>query len=175
MKKIIVYTLTTLLIMMTVSLMIETKADSATYYMPYLHTSTSNVVYCVVTNVSSSPVNGSFTTMSVENGTATQTTGTSFSVDAKTTQLMTFSGSTLTTGTSTITISDVSASTISGYSGKLAFIGTSSPGDTEFGGGVTASTVSCTDVPMSCFQGTTSPKRNLVGHNCEDGTNKFAY
>ncbi|MBF0466327.1 MAG: hypothetical protein HQK94_14740, partial [Nitrospirae bacterium] len=174
MKKIILRTLIVLIIMITLSLMTGTKADSATYYMPYLHTSTSNVVYCVVTNQSSSQVNASFTTMSLENGTASQTASTSFTVDAKTTQLMTFSGSTLTTGSSTITIPDVSASTISGYSGKLAFIGTSSPGDTEFGGGVTASTVSCTDVPMSCFQGTTSPKRNLVGHNCEDGTNKFA-
>ncbi|MEO5355794.1 MAG: hypothetical protein H7844_00665 [Nitrospirae bacterium YQR-1] len=175
MKKIIAYTLTALLITITLSLTIADKADTATYYMPYIHTNTNNVVYCVVSNVSTSPVTGSFTTMTVESGSANQTAGTSFSVDAKTTQLMTFSGNTMTTGSTTIFLSDLTSGSSTGYSGKLAFTGTTSSGDSEFSGAITSSTVTCSDVPMSCFQGTTSPKRNLVGHTCEDGTNKFAY
>ena len=175
MKKITVYVLTALLITVSLSLIIEDNADSATYYMPYIHTHTNNVVYCVVSNVSTSSVTGSFTTMTLESGSASQTAGTSFSIDAKATQLITFSGNTMTTGSSTITLSDLTSGSSTGYSGKLAFTGATSSGDSEFGGAITSSTVTCSDVPMSCFQGTTSPKRNLVGHTCEDGTNKFAY
>ncbi|MEO5357894.1 MAG: hypothetical protein H7844_11435 [Nitrospirae bacterium YQR-1] len=149
MKKIIAYTLIALLI--TLNLTMADKAGSATYYMPYIHTNTNNVVYCVVSNVSTSSVTGSFTTMTVESGSANQTTDTSFTVDAKTTQLMTFSGNTMTTGSTTITLSDLTSGSSKGYSGKLAFTGASSGGDSEFGGAITSSTVTCSDVPMSCF------------------------
>ncbi|MBF0466187.1 MAG: hypothetical protein HQK88_14530 [Nitrospirae bacterium] len=160
MKKIITYTLMTLLITGVISILLsnKTEASSATYYMPYLHTNAGNVVYCVVGNVSSNAITGTFSTMTTESGTASQTAGTGFSIAANTTQMITFSGTTITTGSSTITVSDV---TNGSYSGKLAYTSTAN--------------VSCTDVPMSCFQGTTNPKRNLAGHTCDDGTNVLAY
>ncbi|MBF0463780.1 MAG: hypothetical protein HQK88_00635 [Nitrospirae bacterium] len=163
MRKLITYTMMAILITVVISISTGNKSEagSATYYMPYLHTNAGNVVYCVIGNVSSNALTGTFSTMTTETGTATQTAGTSFSIAANTTQMITFSGTTITTGSSTITISDVTSGS---YSGKLSFTGTA-----------TSTNVACTDIPMSCFQGTTNPKRNLAGHTCDDGTSTLAY
>ncbi|MEO5357309.1 MAG: hypothetical protein H7844_08430 [Nitrospirae bacterium YQR-1] len=160
MRKKILYAFIALLItgFTAISTSNNTEAGSASYYMPYLHTNTNNVVYCVVGNISSNSITGIFTTMSTEGGTASQTAGASFSIAANTTQMLTFSGTTLTTGSSAITLSDITGGS---FSGKVDFTATSG--------------VSCSDVPMSCFQGTTNPKRNLTGHTCDDGVNTLAY
>ncbi|MBF0592937.1 MAG: hypothetical protein HQL02_12705 [Nitrospirae bacterium] len=33
----------------------------------------------------------------------------------------------------------------------------------------------CYNVPIACLQGTTTPKRNLVGFICQDGVNTVTY
>jgi hypothetical protein len=37
------------------------------------------------------------------------------------------------------------------------------------------SSASCSTIGMACFQGTTSPKRNLLGILCYDGSSYYAH
>ncbi|MBF0346004.1 MAG: hypothetical protein HQL06_17480 [Nitrospirae bacterium] len=164
-----------------------TAADMVTYTLPYLHTASGNVIYCVISNntsdnatvavkitanaagsLSSSPTADLITT----------TTAANKQVNAYQTRMLIFNGTDISLDSNTI--GSVSGSTATSSSYGALIILTSANTVTAAGG---AATLACDNAPMACFQGTTSPKRNLVGYTCKDnnagakgtGTTMWAY
>ncbi|MEO5359848.1 MAG: hypothetical protein H7843_05305 [Nitrospirota bacterium] len=131
------------------------------YYMPYLTTVSGSEVYCMLSNFSTDDVTSStFTVMANATSQASQTARTFPSINnvgKGKTQLITFRGQTITVDSGTQVV-DLSADTgtANSYGGTLRFSSTGSTG------------VNCKTLPMTCFQGNTYPKRNLVGYICED-------
>ncbi|MBF0519351.1 MAG: hypothetical protein HQK92_06470 [Nitrospirae bacterium] len=85
---------------------------------------------------------------------------TTFSLSGKTSSMLTFSGHTLTAGSTPISLltnTGGSSSQTAMYSARLTFISN----DT---------TTKCKTMGLACFQGTTSPKRNVLGIMCDDNT-----
>jgi hypothetical protein len=71
--------------------------------------------------------------------------------------MLTFSGTTITAGAASIDISpEIGAGSSTVYSADIVF--------------TSGVAINCSQLEMSCFQGTTSPKRNVVGYTCYDGT-----
>ncbi|MEO5355796.1 MAG: hypothetical protein H7844_00675 [Nitrospirae bacterium YQR-1] len=90
---------------------------------------------------------------------------TTFSLLAKSTQMITFSGQTVTTGSTSISLLNNTGGASSAsvmYGTKLTF----ASNDTS---------ASCSTIGIACFQGTTSPKRNLSGILCYDGSSYYAH
>ncbi|MEO5357940.1 MAG: hypothetical protein H7844_11665 [Nitrospirae bacterium YQR-1] len=187
MKRSLVYVLLLALVLTGVGIYGAGKVDAASYvryFLPYLHTNTNNVVYCVVSNnggMFDNVTTATFRVAANSAGTATSTTGetpsqnpaaTYRNFDYKKTSQISFTGQAIYVGTSTTAPWDLSnvTDTSGGYSGELTFVSTlvGSTGTTT--GDKVASLLNCKKLGMACFQGTTSPKRNLVGYTCEAGT-----
>ncbi|MBF0466610.1 MAG: hypothetical protein HQK88_08630 [Nitrospirae bacterium] len=138
-------------------------SKTITYFLPYLHTNTNNVVYCEVSNNSTS--NGALGVLTVLSNSGTNKPSqtnepTGFPITAKQTAMITFSGASVTLGGTTVDITTNTDNTGANssqvyYSAKIAF-------------GTYDSTATCDTIGMTCFQGTTSPKRNLIGYLCFD-------
>ncbi|MBF0466857.1 MAG: hypothetical protein HQK88_16140 [Nitrospirae bacterium] len=144
-----------------------------TYYIPYLHTNTNTPVYCVTTNngIGADNITSlSFIVMSAEQSTISRTFS---SIEAnnlfnyKRTLMFTFSGQTMYVGTSTSAFTDISSNvgTSEVYGGKLTFYSTIQ----QDSNALRPSHLNCKNIPMTCFLGTTNPKRNLEGLICEAG------
>ncbi|MEO5357033.1 MAG: hypothetical protein H7844_07025 [Nitrospirae bacterium YQR-1] len=146
-----------------------------TYFLPYLHTGTNYPVYCVVTNNGIGADNvtqmGVFV-MSNASGVlnrempSTTLTG---ELSYKRTTMLTFSGRGLYMGTAhgsdyAIDLSPY-VGTSEAYGVKLTFISTIKRGSNA----KRDSHLNCKSLPMACFMGTTSPKRNVSGVICEAG------
>lgn len=155
-------------------------SDTVSYWLPYLTTDTTAPVYCVLSNMGTQ--GGSFednityfqfSVRSNAAGNTSQSTGTAFSrVAAGRSALLSFIGQTVyMNGTALFDLTnDTGTGTLATYGGKLDMTGAYTPGVTGIpSGSVTArSTFNCSTISMSCYQGTTSPKRNLKGYTCSD-------
>ncbi|MBF0565008.1 MAG: hypothetical protein HQK89_07190 [Nitrospirae bacterium] len=139
-------------------------SDNVTYRFPYFHTAAANVIYCVASNYSSASAAMSFIPRT--SGGGAYTTGnfpviSAGNLAAQTTDIITVSGNSLTTlvGNTTATIAGPdSTSKGAFYSIDLAFVANNQ--------GVTGDTLTCANILLACFQGTSTPKRNLVGYYC---------
>ncbi|MBF0458216.1 MAG: hypothetical protein HQK99_10015 [Nitrospirae bacterium] len=131
------------------------------YYMPYLTTVSGAEVYCMASNFSTDDVTSTtFAVMASAVSQAPQTARTFPTINniAKgRTQQISFIGQTVTVdGTTQVVDLSSDTGTNSSYGGTLHFSSTGSTG------------INCKTLLMTCFQGNTSPKRNLVGYICED-------
>ncbi|MBF0465696.1 MAG: hypothetical protein HQK88_13030 [Nitrospirae bacterium] len=152
-----------IVILVLMSMVSVLSADTVSYHLPYLHTNTSAVTYCVANNSSSNTLTVSFTATATANGASTNgaTNSYGYVISGHTTRMFTFSGQVVYQNGPTdervdlVVDTDPSAS----YGGVLSFSSTGTSG-----------TLNCKNVMMSCFQGTTNPKRNLVGIICDDNT-----
>jgi hypothetical protein len=147
-----------------------TEASNVYYYLPYFHTSANNVTYCVASNMSSESLTVSFTVGSNPTGNPTGAANAfSTQLGSKTTRMFTFNEKTVTAGTDSVSVSSDTADA-SAYAGTLTFSTTAT---------ATGTKATCKSLLMACFQGTTTPKRNLIGYVCEDdstegpGSNKI--
>ncbi|MBF0518444.1 MAG: hypothetical protein HQK92_01825 [Nitrospirae bacterium] len=239
MKKRFIYFLALLLVITAVAANESSKSvmamDNVSYIMPFLHTSSNNVVYCIASNMSSDNATVNVTVMSNQTGytLAWSPVSVSGTLYARNTMMLTFSGTNVTSSTggsgdiSSFVTADAQAyGAIINFSGSNVQTSTSgvwylaptcdtqitmgkacgsgSPdSNSDKGGtvqrGVTAlprytfgrsnrlvgttlydvyngrTTVplTCQTLQMACFQGTTSPKRNLVGYMCMDTINSM--
>ncbi|MCG6552434.1 MAG: hypothetical protein L7F77_08910 [Candidatus Magnetominusculus sp. LBB02] len=165
----------------------DAAGSTVTYWLPYLSTNTTNPTYCMVSNMGASAANTldtgtaednvtavGFTVMSNTAGTATataigtQTTAASYKVPVKKTRMLSFVGQAVMMDTTSIY--DLSSDTTSNdsYSGKLTFAAPLTVALSTASVGI-RQTFNCTTMAMTCFTGTTSPKRNVVGYSCSDG------
>jgi hypothetical protein len=134
------------------------EADDVVYYMPYLSTDSNASVSCMVANKTATTVATTIQIMSGMGATPTQNELGTINVAAKRSKMITFSGTSITAYPNDPTIIDIRSEVGSGstsYSADITFSSTD--------------TLDCITLGMTCFQGTTSPKRNLVGYFCYDG------
>lgn len=184
MKRSIVYLMLLLVALFGVSMWsgnvsTVTAADTVTYTLPYLHTASANVVYCVISNnTSDNATVGVYLTaygnkLSAISGDKINTSTTANkTIQAFQTSMMTFGGTTnsgtdiyLTISDGTNTSNNVigSVSGVSGsYGAYLVLLKT-----TTVVADNNVASLSCENAPMACFQGTSTPKRNLVGYQCK--------
>ncbi|MBF0464470.1 MAG: hypothetical protein HQK88_09540 [Nitrospirae bacterium] len=141
------------------------QPSTVKYNLPYLHTNTNNVVYCVATNLSSEDMNVSFTVESADNDTLSTgiQTFTNY-LSSQTTRLFTFQEKTASiyspvTGTESLDLSSDIANSGS-YGGSLTFVSTG-----VFSSGTQAS---CSKIMISCLQGYSEPRRPVTGYVCID-------
>ncbi len=137
----------------------STTKSKVTYFLPYFHTNTNNVTYCVISNISTDNViNIYFSVGANSSGTPTgaQKEFISTKLFSKMSKLMTFSDQLIYFGNDTMDISSELGLATS-YAGTLTF-------------NSTGTGLSCKNILMACFQGTTNPKRNLAGFICEDNS-----
>ncbi|MEO5359787.1 MAG: S8 family serine peptidase [Nitrospirota bacterium] len=138
---------------------LQKLAGTLVYYMPYFTTDPAAPTYCWVTNKSVSSATASIQIMSGSSTTVPTQLPLSktISLAAKTSKMITFSGTTITSGDTSIDISS-----------EIGSVGgTAYSADITFTSGMA---INCSQLDMSCFLGTTSPKRNLVGYTCYDGS-----
>ncbi|MBF0568202.1 MAG: hypothetical protein HQK95_04980 [Nitrospirae bacterium] len=154
--------------------------DNVTYTFPYLTTSTDKPVYCVVSNMTQDNASLHFYVLA---DSAAMTTSASQIQDvaqnsaivyAFQTRMVSFEGL-------SINVDGTSFGSLSGkvnannnYSGSLRLTQQAA----GYNDGAGAATVkygnatdldwTCGNIPMACFQGTTTPKRNLIGYVCSD-------
>ncbi|MEO5355978.1 MAG: hypothetical protein H7844_01615 [Nitrospirae bacterium YQR-1] len=231
MKRRLIYFLALLLIITAVAVNESGKGvmamDNVSYIMPFLHTHTNNVVYCIASNMSSDNATVSISVMTNPTGYSLSWTPVALSgltLNARQTTMLTFSGSTVTSSSGAS--GDISSSVASGgnaYGAIVNFVGANTTNTTTGiwytrpplnitavaiagagqGGGTIGgfsslpsytygkaarlqngsyvnqymgySTVplTCQTMGLACFQGTTSPKRNLVGYMCMDTVNSM--
>lgn len=147
-------------------------AATITYNIPYFHTNPASVGYCIISNSvtdNTTDLTVSFAVSAVGRSLGTKPSGTVHTftrpLSAQTALQYTLLGASITDSTSTFDLtSDIygtAASTDINYSGRFTF--------------TTTGTATCKDVLISCFQGTTTPKRNMIGYSCYDGTNMQSY
>ncbi|MEO5359786.1 MAG: hypothetical protein H7843_04990 [Nitrospirota bacterium] len=138
----------------------DTEAGTAIYYMPFFTTDTANPTYCWIANKSTGSATASIQIMTNNSSTApTQIPlTTTLSLPAKRSKMVTFYSTTIIADSTILDISsEVGSSGVPVvYSADITFSSTG--------------TLNCTMLGMSCFQGTTTPRRNLVGYTCYDGT-----
>ncbi|MBF0458314.1 MAG: SBBP repeat-containing protein [Nitrospirae bacterium] len=144
------------------------RNDNVTYTLPYLTTAADKPVYCLITNQTNDNATIHFTVNANSSGTANQTFQNYNALSnyaiiyARQTRMLSFEG--LNINLDGLVMGSVSVIMTSGsYGGRISLwqMGT-------IGGSGSANSWSCTDLPMACFQGTTTPKRNLVGYMCSD-------
>ncbi|MBF0518469.1 MAG: hypothetical protein HQK92_01950 [Nitrospirae bacterium] len=154
--------LLTIILALAVTVVFSEAASTIYYYMPYMQSNAAGVTYCIVSNMSSETLNTTFTVGSNTTGVTTGTANSLSTIATNTTKQMTFYQQAVTFGSTTATIaSDVPDANSTSYAGTLTFTATS-----EFG--TTGTKATCLSVVMACFQGTTNPKRNLIGYACKD-------
>ncbi|MBF0463907.1 MAG: hypothetical protein HQK88_01925 [Nitrospirae bacterium] len=234
MKKRFIYFLALLLVITAVAANEGSKgvmaADNVSYIMPFLHTHTNNVVYCVASNMSSD--NATIYVTVLASGTASTVIPSWTSVNlsgstlyARSTTMLTFSGTSAIAGSA---ITDLSSSVSSGsnaFGALITFAGANTQASTtgvwygvptsslayeagnrnlgiyqaglksglsqlprytygqqarlsgntyiDVNGGQPTVPLTCQTLTLACFQGTTSPKRNLVGYMCMDTINSM--
>ncbi|MBF0521295.1 MAG: hypothetical protein HQK92_16415, partial [Nitrospirae bacterium] len=189
-----------------------------TYFMPFLHTHTNNVVYCVATNMSTDNATVSVTVLTNPTGYTLNWTPVALStvVYSKQSVMLTMSGTSVTGGSGSADISPYVSSGSNAYSAMITFAGANTKASTSgvwytdyvtagfreyndnarknFGNlapiytfaksaqlrngtyidvdsGYTTVPLTCQTLTMACFQGTTTPRRNLVGYMCMDTIN----
>ncbi|WP_420265124.1 hypothetical protein [Candidatus Magnetominusculus dajiuhuensis] len=166
-------------------------ADTVTYWLPYLTTDSSAPVYCILSNMgtqsggSGSSIDDNITTMRFTvmsnaagnpSGNSSPAFGTAARVPFGKSRLLTFSGQQITAdGMQVIDLTnDTGTGTLSSYGGRLDLISANTGGASNLSlPGLHAfatarSAFNCSTIGMSCFQGTTTPKRSLVGYTCSD-------
>ncbi|MBF0516980.1 MAG: S8 family serine peptidase [Nitrospirae bacterium] len=144
---------------LNVSSAIQKLAGSVIYYMPYFPLDNTTPTYCWVSNKSAVDAAAKIQIMSSSSSIPPTQTPLSktLSFPAKQSKMITFSGTTITDGTTSIDIStETGSGSSTAYSADVTFI--------------SSVALNCTQLEMSCFQGTTTPKRSLVGYTCNDGT-----
>lgn len=136
-------------------------SDNVTYRFPYFHTAGANVIYCVASNYTGTSAGVTLTPRS----SGGSYSASSFSLvslgnlPGNTTDMFTFNGSSATSlvGGANATISGPDTSAKGAfYSADLSFGNTTAA----------AGTLDCSNILLACFQGTSTPKRNLVGYFC---------
>ncbi|MEO5355979.1 MAG: hypothetical protein H7844_01620 [Nitrospirae bacterium YQR-1] len=198
MKKRMVYILLLALILtafaVRVGINTVSAQDNATYSLPFLGVHTNNVVYCFASNMSTDNVSVGVSVMSTTSSDPSQDMAMlgGMIIYAKQTSMITFTGATATlgsavadlsqqTGTSSGTIYGANVSFIGQYTGVTTTVLTAGP-NTVFGPQTTTTMsyqgkptvpVNCLTIGFACYQGTTTPKRNLVGYTCMDSINTF--
>ncbi|MCG6552630.1 MAG: hypothetical protein L7F77_09905 [Candidatus Magnetominusculus sp. LBB02] len=144
---------------------------NVSYNFPYLSTSAGTPTYCIVSNFATDNATAdSFTVMSSLAQTPSQSPyalPTTFTIKKGRTTMLTFSNQLVSITPDNASITDnstfvsIAGSTIanSGYGAKLSW--TSALASMTSG-------IDCRTLLLACFQGTTSPKRNLIGYFCSD-------
>ncbi|MBF0459170.1 MAG: hypothetical protein HQK99_14865 [Nitrospirae bacterium] len=167
--------------------------DNVTYTFPYLTTASDKPTYCVVSNMTQDNATVHFYVIAdnaMTTSSQAQTTDlaqTSAIVPAFQTRQITIdtlglwidsvntSGSILNSQWGSLS-GKVNANTSYGASIRFSQMGAASyqdditaanVGTTKYGN-ATSLDWTCGNLPMACFQGTTNPKRNLVGYMCSD-------
>ncbi|MEO5357513.1 MAG: hypothetical protein H7844_09475 [Nitrospirae bacterium YQR-1] len=135
-------------------------SSSVYYYLPFLSTNSAVVTYCIASNTSTYNVTTmTFTVMASSHAEASQTAqsfSTTLNLAKGRTILFSFNEQKVyVDSTSAIDISSYTG-TNSNYGATLKFLST------------TDSSINCKNILLACFQGTTTPKRNIVGYLCED-------
>ncbi|MBF0466326.1 MAG: hypothetical protein HQK94_14735 [Nitrospirae bacterium] len=151
----------------TTSLTTTGSAKNISYTIPYLQTNSQQVLYCMASNMTSSTQTGYV--MVLGNNAAVKPAqsyeSTTFTVSGKATKMITFLGQSVTAGTTSISLINNTGGTTSDsvmYGTKLTFASNDN-------------TTTCSTMGMVCFQGTTNPKRNLLGILCYDGSSYYAH
>ncbi|MEO5357512.1 MAG: hypothetical protein H7844_09470 [Nitrospirae bacterium YQR-1] len=145
---------------------------NVTYTFPYVSAHASGVIYCIVSNFSQdNATTDGLAIMSAQDSATSQKYyyfQSNLALRKKRTTYLLFSsraaalGDNLTTSDNATNVnysSEISEDAT--YSVKLKFTSTGGPG---------ISGISCKNILISCFQGTTLPKRNILGYTCEDDT-----
>ncbi|MBF0465792.1 MAG: hypothetical protein HQK88_13070 [Nitrospirae bacterium] len=130
------------------------------YSLPYFHTDSSAVTYCMLSNESSDNTSAvTFAVKANSSGTPAGTVNTfpSTPLYSKMTKMITFSDYSVMFGNSTLDLTSELSSSAYSYGGVLSIYST-------------GTALNCTNVTLSCFQGTTNPKRNLAGYVCQDNS-----
>ncbi|MEO5356231.1 MAG: hypothetical protein H7844_02910 [Nitrospirae bacterium YQR-1] len=163
-----------------------------TYYLPYLHTNTNNPTYCVFSNFGTDADNVTKIGFTVTGNSRGSVDGSSIFVVSgpitnagtfKKTSMITFSGQSIYVGTSDtnqVPFLSTYVGTSESYGLKLTFIssikkssGVAADFTDLYGTARQASNrdshLNCKSIVMSCFQGTTTPMRNIGGYSCEAG------
>ncbi|MBF0464765.1 MAG: hypothetical protein HQK88_08995 [Nitrospirae bacterium] len=133
-------------------------ASNTYYYMPYFHTNQGNVVYCYLSNASNYAVTISVSVTSAATAPTTNVSTFTTTLGRGISQMISFSGQNITFGSETKDISTQTGGTgnsLTAYGLRLTLASTGSD-------------LNCKNMTMACFQGTTSPKRNVLGYICED-------
>ncbi|MBF0464032.1 MAG: trypsin-like peptidase domain-containing protein [Nitrospirae bacterium] len=138
--------------------------SSVTYNIPFLNTNSNVATYCWLSNTLTETATATFTVMSNNSSALPSQTASSTNIfiAGKKTTMLTFNGLSITSGATSVDLSnDISGNSIS-YALKmlLTTIGTDA---------------TCESIGMSCFQGTTSPRRNLKGYTCNDNKNHYDF
>ncbi|QWR78325.1 trypsin-like serine peptidase [Candidatus Magnetomonas plexicatena] len=138
--------------------------SSVTYNIPFLNTNSNVVTYCWVSNTLTETATATFSVMSSNSSSSPSQTAnsTNIFIAGKKTAMLTFDGQSIISGSNSVDLSgDISGSGISyGLKMLLTTIGTNA---------------TCESIGMSCFQGTTSPRRNLKGYTCNDNKNHYDF
>ncbi|QWR76618.1 hypothetical protein [Candidatus Magnetomonas plexicatena] len=189
MKRSLVYVLLLALVLTGMGIYGAAKVDAGTYvkyFIPYLSTNTNGVTYCVLSNMGGMFDNVSRTVVQVTGnaaGNASQAVITHDDPAAynnmtfRSTNQLTFSGQYVYIGTGntqifTLTSDTSTASGLQNYGLTLSMVAASTTVNVNAGsaaGIARSSMLDCKKMSMSCFQGTTSPKRNMIGYTCESG------
>ncbi|MBF0486603.1 MAG: hypothetical protein HQK98_00445 [Nitrospirae bacterium] len=157
-----------------------TMGDNVTYTFPYLTTSSDKPVYCVVSNMTQDNASLHFYVLA---DSAVLTTSATQIQDVAQNSAMVYAFQTrmISFETMNLNIDGTSFGSLSGkvnassnYGGSIRL--TQQAAATYDGdgamvvkyGNATALDWTCGNLPMACFQGTTNPKRNLVGYTCSD-------
>ncbi|WP_420265126.1 hypothetical protein [Candidatus Magnetominusculus dajiuhuensis] len=167
-------------------------ADTVSYWLPYLTTDTTSPVYCILSNMgtqsggSGSSIDDNITTMqfTVMANAAGNPSGNvspyvnlnAIKVNYGKSTLLSFVGRfIMADGLSAIQLTnDTGTGSLSTYGGRLDLISSTTGGTgnlslPQWGSVATVrSAFNCSTIGLACFQGTTSPKRNLVGYSCSD-------
>ncbi|MBF0555426.1 MAG: hypothetical protein HQK96_12875, partial [Nitrospirae bacterium] len=166
-----------------------TGYHNVVYSFPYLHTANSAAVYCVVSNFSTDNATGNgFTVMSNAQQIPTQTPydlPAAFTIKRGRTARLTFNNQQVAIDNmSVLTLSDYKRVSDNATTGDNTTTDNSTTfsiaGDTcvncSYGAKISwtsasatmTSGIDCRSLVMACFQGTTLPKRNLLGYLCSD-------
>jgi hypothetical protein len=137
----------------------DIEAGAIIYYMPFFTTDPATPTYCWTANKTTGTVTASIQIMTGSSATLPSQTALpkTISITSKQSKMITFAGTAISADNTSIDIlSEVGSGVGTAYSADITF--------------TSSGTLSCLRLAISCFQGTTSPKRNLVGYTCYDGT-----
>ncbi|MEO5360314.1 MAG: hypothetical protein H7843_07675 [Nitrospirota bacterium] len=143
--------------------------DNVTYTLPYLTTATDKPIYCIISNrtMDNASIHFSVTANSALNVNSTWQNYNTLSnyaiVYSHQTRMLSFEGLDVNLDGLTMGSVAVVMAANQSYGGRIKLVQSG-----VLGGSGTYNTWSCADLPMACFQGTTNPKRNLVGYVCSD-------
>jgi len=162
--------------------------DNVTYRFPYLNTAPASAagggtIYCVASNFTSTAATVTFTSRT-SSGSGTLGTVATDGLAANTTQMYIFATNTIgkSGNTTPATVPGITADAgVTSYGGDLSF------GSTSANSAAAGTALNCNTLLVGCFQGGSTPKRNLVGYGCmyntdvndgitnsQSGANKYA-